>query len=164
MTRMIDRRWSPAGFVLAAALVAGGPVVAQEQAQPAPQPQPQASGMTFGTDAGIVFNIIKPDKTADFEEVLDKLRTALQRSEDPVRKQQAAGWKVVKVQEPGPNNTVMYLFIMDPVVKDADYTVSTILAEAYPTEVQEMWPKFRDAYAGGQNKLSLQYVLRLGEQ
>jgi hypothetical protein len=158
MERMTRYMRPVTGFVLALAVVGAAPAIAQEQAQPA-----QPAGMTFGTDAGIVFNIIKPDKTADFEEVLGKLKEALERSEDPVRKQQAAGWKVVKVQEPGPNNTVMYLFIMDPVVKDADYTVSTILAEAYPTEVQEMWPKFRDAYAGGQNKLSLQYVMRLGQ-
>lgn len=91
MTRMIDRRWSAAGFVLAAVLVVGGAVAAQEQAQPAPQPQPPASGMTFGTDAGIVFNIIKPDKTADFEEVLDRLKTALQRADPSASSRPPAG-------------------------------------------------------------------------
>jgi hypothetical protein len=140
----------------------------QGQQQPAQQPpaqQPQQSqtqGLTFSADAGIIFNVIKPDKTADFEAVMTRLKDALAKSEDPVRKQQAAGWKVFKAQEPAQNGNVYYLFVLDPVVKDADYTVSKILSEAFPTEVQDLYAKMRDAYVPGGFKLSLQQIQTMG--
>ena len=80
---------------------------------------------------------------------MGKLNEALQKSEEPERKQQAASWKVFKSPEPGPNGNVLYIFVIDPAVKGADYTVSKILAEAFPTEVQDLYKKFSDAYAGG---------------
>ena len=86
----------------------------------------------FASDAGIVLNFIKPDKTADFEAVVAKLREALQKSDKPERKQQAASWKVFRANEPGANGSVLYVFTIDPAVKGADYTVSMILAEAFP--------------------------------
>jgi hypothetical protein len=118
---------------------------------------------TFGSDAGMVLNFIKPDKTADFEEVIGKLHEALQKSQDPVRQQQGRSWKVFKSTDPAANNTVLYVFIIDPAVPDADYTVSTILAEAFPTEVQDLYKKYVDAYASGQNFVNLHLVANLGQ-
>ena len=71
----------------------------------------------IAADAGVIFFPVKPERTADFEKVMAKLHEALAASEDPVRKQQAAGWKVFKAVEPGPNNTVLYVFLIDPAVK-----------------------------------------------
>ena len=34
------------------------------------------------------------------------------------------------------------MFVIDPVVKDADYTVSRVLAKAFPAEVQEIFRQF----------------------
>jgi hypothetical protein len=133
--------------------------------QPAPS-QPAAAAptaRTFGSDAGIIINQIKPDRTADFEQVIGKLKEALQKSQDPGRKQQAASWKVFKAQEPGPNGIALYFFVMDPAVKGADYSVSKILAEAFPAEVQDLYKKFSDAYAGGQNMVNLQLIANLGQ-
>jgi pyruvate/2-oxoglutarate dehydrogenase complex dihydrolipoamide acyltransferase (E2) component len=133
--------------------------------QPAPS-QPAAAAptaRTFGSDAGIIINQIKPDRTADFEMVIGKLKEALQKSQDPGRKQQAASWKVFKAQEPGPNGIALYFFVMDPAVKGADYSVSKILQEAFPTEVQDLYKKFSDAYAGGQNMVNLQLIANLGQ-
>ena len=53
----------------------------------------------------MVLNFIKPDKTADFEAVIAKLKEALAKSEKPERKQQAAGWKVFKSPDPAPVRT-----------------------------------------------------------
>ncbi|MBP1604701.1 MAG: hypothetical protein H6Q08_75 [Acidobacteria bacterium] len=156
-------------LVLALAVVValaglGASAWAQEaQQQAAPQQQQAAPGLTFGTDAGIIFNMIKPDKTADFEGIMAKVKEALAKSDNPVRKQQAASWKVFKVQEPAPNGNVFYLFVMDPAVKDADYTISKILYEAFPTEVQAMYNTLKDCYAGGGSKLSLQTVHHFGQ-
>jgi hypothetical protein len=157
-----SRQSSGRRLVLAlAAVVALAGLGTSASAQEAP---PQAApGLAFGTDAGIIFNVIKPDKTADFEGVMAKVKEALAKSDNPVRKQQAASWKVFKVQEPGPSGNVFYLFVMDPAVKDADYTISKILYEAFPAEVQAIYGTLKECYAGGGSKLSLQAILSFGQ-
>ena len=117
---------------------------------------------SFTADAGLIFNTIKPDKTADFEMVMGKLKEALQMSEDPARQEMADGWKVYKSVEPGPSGNVLYIWIMDPAVPTGDYTVSKILADAFPVEVQDLYQKFSDAYASGQNLVNLQLVQSFG--
>jgi hypothetical protein len=142
------------------------------QQQPAQQPpaQPPAqqaaaapAKRVFGNDGGLVLNFIKPDKTADFEEVIAKLKEALQKSEKPERKEQAKSWKVFKSPDQAAGGNVLYVFVIDPAVKDADYTVSNILAEAFPTEVQELYTKYAGAYAQGQNFVNLQMIADLGK-
>lgn len=113
-------------------------------------------GRVFTAERGLIFNAIRADKVADFEMVLDKLRSALETSKDPVRKQQGWGWKILKASEPGPNGSVLYVFMIDPVVKGADYGVARILSEAYPTEITELYKMYSTAFAaGGQTMLNL---------
>ena len=69
----------------------------------------QAPERLFSSEVGLMFNPIRPDRTADFEEVLGKLREALQQSENAVRKQQLNGWKVFKSTTPVQGN-IMYIF------------------------------------------------------
>jgi hypothetical protein len=153
----------------AGVLVIGGVASAvAQQAQPSAdasaQPhQTQSNPRVFASDAGMVLNFIKPDKTADFEAVVAKLHEALQKSDKPERKQQAATWKVFRAKEPGANGSVLYVFTIDPAVKGADYTVSTILSEAFPTEVQALYKSYAEAYAGGQNYVNLKLVAALGD-
>src|ERR1700719_3127178 len=138
------------------------------QAQPAAGAQPAAAAQAstkrvFASDAGMVLNFIKPDKTADFEAVMGKLKEALQKSEHPERKQQAARWKVCKSAEPAGAN-VLYVFVIDPSVKDADYTVSNILAEAFPTaELNTIYKQYADSYAQGQNITNLNLITNFGK-
>ena len=140
----------------------------QAQAAAAPQqeqPSQAAPGTTrvFASDAGLVLNFIKPDRTADFEEVIARLKDALERSYNPERKQQAATWKVFRALEPGANGSVLYVFDIDPAVAGADYTVSTILAEAFPDQVQALYRKYADAYVAGQNFDNLKLFAALGQ-
>jgi hypothetical protein len=102
--------------------------------------------LTLAGDAALVTVLIKPDKTADFEFVLNKLKEALQKSEKPERRQQAAGWRVYKSQ-PFQGNAV-YIMRIEPVVKGQEYDISRLIAEVFPVEVQEVFPKYRDAFAG----------------
>jgi hypothetical protein len=111
----------------------------------------------------MILNGIKADKTEDVEAVLARLKEALQKSANPVRQQQAAGWRVFKALERGVNESSMYVFWIDPPVKDADYTVSRILAEAFPTEAQALYKKVSDVYLGGQNVANLTLVSRMAE-
>ena len=110
----------------------------------------------------MVLNFIKPDKTADFEAVVTKLKEALQKSEKPERKQQAAGWKVFKSADPAGANT-LYVFVIDPSVKGADYQVSNIIAEAFPAEANDLLKKYADCYAQGMNILNLSVLQEFGK-
>jgi len=143
-----------------------GATPATPSAPPAPAPPPGQSvvsppplGRVFASEQGLIFNAIRPDKVVDFETVIAKLREALANSKDPVRNQQGWGWKVYKAAEPGPNGSVLYVFVMDPVVKGADYGVAKILAEAYPTEIMELYRMYTTSFAtAGQTLINLQPV------
>ena len=82
----------------------------------------------FTADAGIMFSVINPTKAADFEAVMVRVKEALAKSTDPKRKQQALGWRVFKGVEAGPGGNVVYMSFFDPPVKDAEYSVTDILA------------------------------------
>ena len=124
---------------------------------------PLPAGRVFASEAGVIFSPIRPDKVVDFEIVLGRIHEALARSTDTVRRQQAAGWKVFKALEPGPNGSVLYVFVMDPAVKGADYTISKILSEAFPAEVQEIYKLYNGAFVGGQSLLNLQTLENFAE-
>lgn len=146
--------------VIVAGLLAAAPVHAQAPAQ---QAQAAPATRVFASDAGMVLNFIKPDKTADFEAIMAKLKEALQKSAKPERKEQAATWQVFKSPDPAAGGNVLYVFLINPSVKTADYTVSTILAEAFPTEVQALYTQYAEAYASGQNFVNLTLVSDLGK-
>jgi hypothetical protein len=150
---------------IAVGLVVGMLSAGSAFAQAAPPAQAAAppAKRVFTGDAGLVLNFIKADKTADFEAVMGKLKEALNKSDKPERKQQAAGWKILKAAEPGAGGAVLYVFIIDPVVKDADYTVSTILAEAFPSDVNTIFKQYADSFASGQNFVNLSTVMKLGQ-
>jgi hypothetical protein len=152
-----------AGVLAASTVYAQTPPAQTPPAPPAQQAAAAPTARTFGSDAGMVLNFIKPDKTADFEAIIAKLKEALQKSDKPERKQQAASWKVFKSPDQAAGGNVLYVFVIDPSVKGADYTVSTILAEAFPQEVQTLYKQYADAYAQGQNFVNLSLVSDLGK-
>ncbi len=133
------------------------------QAAPAQQAQAAPTKREFASDAGMVLNFIKPDKTADFEAVVAKLKEALSKSDKPERKEQAKSWQVFKSPDPAAGGNVLYVFLINPSVKGADYTVSTILAEAFPQEVQTLYKQYAESYASGQNFVNLALVNDLGK-
>jgi hypothetical protein len=135
------------GFLLAGALLmlpafhGDGALNAQDAAKP--------NTLTFDGDTAILTVAIKPDKTADFEQIMKDVGAALMKSEKPERKQQAAGWKIVKSPTPMKDGNVVYMHLINPVVKGADYTVLAILYEANPdpTAQRAIFEKYRDAFA-----------------
>lgn len=146
--------WIVGGLMLAMLSAAPAQVLAQDAA---------ANQRLFPNDAGLVLNFIKPGNTADFEEVMTKLKEALQKSQKPERQQQAASWKLFKSPDPAAGGNVLYIFFIDPSVKGADYTVSTILAEVFPVaEVNELYKKYADSFAQGMNFVNLQMVQDFG--
>ena len=114
---------------------------------------------TFSGSQGMMLNYVNAPNTADFENVMRKLGEALQNSESAERRQQAEGWKVYRAQEAGPNNSVLYVWFIDPTVAGADYAVSQILNEAFPAEVQQLYEAFSGSFAGGQSMVNLDLVV-----
>jgi hypothetical protein len=82
-----------------------------------------AQKTTFTGDVALVAYAINPDKTGDYEKVIAALKDSLAKSEAPEAKQQLAGWKVIKAMTPQPDGSIVYIHIIDPVVKGADYGI-----------------------------------------
>jgi hypothetical protein len=138
---------------------------AQEPPPPATTPGPPAPGTatppltrTFATKNGMLFNTVRPDRVADFEAVIWYLQQALQKSTNPTVRAQAEGWHVLRAVEPGPNNTVLYVFVLDPAVPRADYGLGRILADAYPEQIAEIWRMYQGSVTGGGSLLNLMPV------
>jgi hypothetical protein len=144
----------PAGQAPAGQPPAGQPPAGQP---PAGQPPADAAAakkeprMALTGAAGAFLFQIKPDQTATFEELMTKVKDALGKSENPVRKQQLAGWKVFKAAEPSGQNA-LYLEIVDPAVPAAEYDPLVILSESLGTQAgtpenQEMLKKYAGVFA-----------------
>jgi hypothetical protein len=172
---------NPMRVVLAALLLVLAPAALRGEQQPVPPPpgvpaQPPAapattprsepgatpaaassSVRTFTTPAGMIVNAVRPERVADFEKVIGYLQEALSLSTNATVQAQAQGWRVMKASEPGPNGTVLYVFLFDPAVSGADYGLGRILAEGIPeqTKLQEVWKLYTDSLASGGSLLSL---------
>ena len=148
-------RWIAPALVVG--LLAAAPVQAQTPAAaPAQQAQAQKSPFVFQSDGGVILHFIKPDKGADFEMLVAKLKEALAKSEKPEQKAQAASWKLFKAAEPGAAGAIMYVSVIHPAVKDADYYIPLIINEAFPAEGQALYKQYLDVSANpSANKLTL---------
>jgi len=132
------------GMALAAfTLVGAGAASAQEPAAA------QAPVMALDGDAAVVTILIKGDKTADFESVIAKYKEALGKSDNPKRKEQLAGMKFFKSPTAVQGNA-MYIIYVDPVLKGEEYDITRIVTEVFPVEVQEVYAKYKDSFAGRQ--------------
>ena len=107
----------------------------------------RAQALTFQGDVALWTVAIRPDKTSDFEMVLSKLRQALHKSENAERRQQAAGWRVMKMDKPMPDGNIAYVHIVSPVVAGADYTVLKAIYDEFPDDSQQMYALYRGAFA-----------------
>lgn len=149
------------------ALFAQNPPAQQPPTQPPAQqppaeqqpPAPKEIRTAFTGEAGILLFQIKPDQAAAFEDLASRVKDALTKSEDPVRKQQLDGWTMYKAAEPMAGNA-LYVLHLDPVVKGAEYDLFVLLVEGlgkdYATpENQEMVKKFVEVFAAGPSRLNL---------
>ncbi len=135
------RRPVLAGLVLA--FVLGTASASFAQAAPAQAPAAEKPALTFQHDAGLIIFYIKPDKTADFEDMMNKLKEALAKSDAPEAKQQAASMKLYKNTAAVPS-MAQYVLFADPVVKDIEYWFLSILYKAYPADAQALFAKWQD--------------------
>lgn len=128
------------GIALAGFTLAGAAVASAQEAKQAPV-------MTLEGDAAVITILIKPDKTADFDAVLAKYKEAMEKNENATRKQQLAGMKFFKSTQQAQGNAV-YIIFVDPVMKGEEYDITRVITETFPTEVQALYEKYKDAFAG----------------
>jgi hypothetical protein len=102
--------------------------------------------LTLGGGTALLTVAVRPDKSADFEQVMSRMKAALVESEDPKRREQAAGWKVMKLDKLLPDGNVAYVHVIHPVVEGADYAVMQTLYDAYPDERQALYELYRGAF------------------
>src|SRR5688572_9507156 len=145
-------RWIAVGVMSVGVLVSAPvPAAAQDAAAPAAQAAAPPNPFMFMSDASMVINYVKPDKVADFEMVMTKVKEALAKSEKPERKAQAEGWKIFKTDLPGPQGAVTYFAIVDPVVKGNDYNMRVILTEAFGVaDTNTIYKTLADSVTGQQ--------------
>ena len=142
--------------LLPAAGFAQTPPPQQPPAQP-PAAQapaaPAAPQIGFKTPAGILLVQIKPDQTAAFEEMMAKLKPALDASTDASLKQQAS-FKVYKSAEPGAGGNTLYVVLFDPAVPGAEYSFLAMFNKTLSPEQQrdpatvENFKKWAGSFAG----------------
>jgi len=131
----------------------------EDFAKNVPQPSPPGgaspprapssdSPFVFSSDAAVLTLFVKRDRIPGFEQIVRRVHEGLAASRRPIRLEQAAGWKLFKSKEQGPNGTVLYLSLISPVVKGAEYSVPQVLQEAYPQEAPQLLSLYRDALAG----------------
>jgi hypothetical protein len=60
-----------------------------------------------------------------------------------------AGWKIIKNKEPQGDGTILYIHVLDPVVRGADYSITNIVYEAFPDPQERI--DFYDLYRGSIN-------------
>lgn len=125
------------GFLLVGALLM---LPASSFAQNAPQ-KTLLSG-----DLVVLAYAVNPDKTADYDQVIAKVKDALMKSEKPEAKQQLAGWKVMRAAKPQPDGSILYVHVINP-VPDADYSLTNIVYDVVkdPGEQRAFFDLYRGA-------------------
>lgn len=144
---------------------AGQPQTGQPQTgQQQQQQQAAATEPTFSGNVGILLVQIKPDQTAAYEGLLNKLKEALHKSEKPEMQQMAKGWRVFRSAD-GMNGNTLYVHIVDPVTTGQNYLETyKLISEVFPSEVQDLYAKTKDAFVpGGLGRLNLTLVTDLSQ-
>ena len=133
------------GSAFAATLAAGvmlGTVLSSERVEAQPQ-------VNFSGGAAVMLHFVKPGSTAQYEGVMRRLGEALQKSENTEtdRQAQARGWKVYRagLDISGQGN-VMYAWVIDPVLGGANYAAATIMNEAFPGEIQQLYESYNGSF------------------
>ncbi len=109
----------------------------------------QQQKTTFEGDIALLNHAVRPDKTADYEQFMAKLKEALTKSTAPESKQQLAGWKIMKMPKALPDGNAHYIHVINPVA-GADYNFLQVMYTVFtdPTEQKALYDQYRGALAG----------------
>ena len=144
---------------VAAVLGAPSLAAAQDPQRPAGPaaalPLDDPSVVRFDTDIGLLLVPVRAAATDDYEALIRQLQAALAASADPLRRRQAAGWRVFKANEADAKGQAIYVHLISPVAAGADYRPSAVLDDLVEGAPEALLVRYRDAHAGPPSKLSL---------
>lgn len=129
-------------MALAVTLASGGsglPV----HAQAAPGAEAERSGYRFSGTKGLLVFHVHADRVGDFEDVVSHIARGLATTMDPVRRQQAAGWRVFRSADAAAS--AVYVVSFDPVVPGTDYDPVKMLTELAPDAAQSLYERLKAA-------------------
>lgn len=138
--------------------VPGVPGQLPPTAKPVAAPASSATAArTFTAPVGLLFNTVRPDKAIDFERLVASVRKTLESSSDPKLQAMAKGWHFYKATEFGPGNSVLYVFVIDPVVPGEDYGLGRVLSSGSTdtAALQEIWKLYTGSVTSGGSLLNL---------
>src|SRR3954464_5935431 len=138
---------------------AGQPPAGQQP--PADAAKPAAPKLTFKTPAGMLLVQVKPDQSAAFEEMINKLKTGTAASSDPQIKQQSQV-KAYKSSEPGPGGNVFYILLYDPATPGSEYNWLDVINKTL-TPDQQRAPETREMYQKYAASVATMNILNLTE-
>ena len=160
-TMLSNRSWKGQAWVgtaIIAALVVGALLGTAFATRTDAAAQPV---LNFNGGSALLMNYIAPGKTADFERVMRAYGAALSGSDNAQYNQMGSGLKIFRAAEPGQNNTVLYLWVVDPVVSGANYSVANVLNDEVPSEVQGLYEALIASMepGGGQRPINMELVM-----
>ena len=102
---------------------------------------------TYTGEVVIAAYVVNAGKDADYEKVMATLKDSLSKSKRPEAKQQLDGWKVIKNSAAQPDGSSLYVHVITPVVKDADYSITALVYEVVtdPKEQTEFFNLYKGA-------------------
>ena len=130
---------------LSGVLLAGAVLILPAFSQSAfAQAPPQKT--TYTGDLVLAAYAVNAVKVADYEKVIATLKDSLSKSPRPEAKQQLAGWRIIKNSANQPDGSALYVHVITPVVKDADYSITNLVYEVVKDPAEQK--VFYDLYRG----------------
>lgn len=154
----------PASLVWLLALTqsAGSTPPAQTPQPPAAPAPADPARLTFPAGAsGLVLVVVKADRTADYEAVIAALKAQAEKADEAARRL-LLGWQVFKAREADAKGNAVYVHWLPTPSAEVDYRPSVVLDRLAATLPDGFLAKYRDAIAGGPNRLTLDGVADLG--
>lgn len=136
-----------------------------------PSPPPQSPAATAPADAarltfpagtsGLVLVLVKADRSADYEAVLGAVRVEAAKADEATRTI-VHGWQVFKAREADAKGNLVYVHWLPAPTPEFDYRPSMMLDRLAATLSEPLLAKYREAIAGGPNRLTLDRLADLG--
>lgn len=97
----------------------------------------------FGSAVGMLVFHVHRERAADFEHVMSRVTRGLQAMSSQLRREQASGWRFFRARDT--SDAAIFVVIVDPVVRDADYDPVKMLTEFVPAEAAALYERLRTA-------------------
>lgn len=92
------------------------------------------SRATEGNTVWVLLNHVKPDKRKQFEKFIHEIFWPTAEKLEPADQQVFRQTRVLHPVKPNEDGTYTYVFLMDPLIPDADYSILNYLKKMYGEE------------------------------